>query len=86
MGRFERIYSLSRRFFAPRIRKDFLRDDSGQAILEFIMLMAIAVGVVVVLKDSIRSATVKLWSGLAKRIASPCHDATVCIPEGNFDL
>ena len=64
----------------------FLRDDSGQTIVEFVLLLAVSVSVIAVLKNSIRSLTIKLWEALAKRIAAACHDTQACGAGGEFNL
>jgi Flp pilus assembly pilin Flp len=55
----------------PTFRR-FLKDESGQAILEFVLLLLVTIGVITFLKNNIKSITVKFWSYLAKRIAAPC--------------
>ena len=78
--------SRSKRAWAFRAVQRFLADESGQTIVEFVLLLAISISVVALLKSSIRSITVKIWQNLAKRIAAPCHDAAACGPGDEFNL
>lgn len=66
--------------------KSFYTDDSGQALVEYLLLTAVLIGVLVSLKNSIRTVTIRLWGMLGKRIASPCHDLRACEPGPEFDL
>lgn len=52
--------------------RSFLKDESGQAILEFFLLLLVTIGVVGFLKGSLKSLSVKFWSFLGKKIAAPC--------------
>ena len=63
----------------------FWADESGQTIVEFVLLLAISVSVIALLKNSVRSITVRIWESLAKRIAAPCHEAA-CAPGDEFNL
>lgn len=69
-----------------KVMKDFLRDESGQTIVEFVLLAAVSITVVAVLKNSIRNITVRLWAALGKRIAAPCPDMGACAPGAEFNL
>ena len=64
----------------------FWQDESGQTVLEFVLMLFIAIVVVTVLKESIREFTVRLWSLLARKIAAPCPDSRACPPEEDFQL
>lgn len=61
----------------------FARDDSGQAILEFMLLMLVMISVVTFLKVSVRNLTVRLWSGFGKKIGAACAG---CDAGTDFDL
>lgn len=61
----------------------FLKDESGQAIIEFFLLLLVTIGVVSFLKSGLKRVTVKFWSFLAKRIAAPCP---TCDAGSDFDL
>lgn len=52
--------------------RSFLKDESGQAIIEFFLLMLVTIGVVAFLKNNLKNLTVKFWTFLGKRIAAPC--------------
>jgi Flp pilus assembly pilin Flp len=52
--------------------KTFIEDESGQAMLEYILLVGSAIGLVAMLKTSLNEMTGKLWKMLAKRIAAGC--------------
>ena len=61
----------------------FLADESGQAIIEFMLLLLVLVGIVGSLKMALKKVTAKLWSLFAKRIAAPCP---ACDAGLEFDL
>ena len=64
----------------------FVQDESGQAIVEFVLLAAMSIGVVIFLKDSLKRITVLIWVKLAKKIAAPCPIVEVCAPGEEFDI
>jgi Flp pilus assembly pilin Flp len=61
----------------------FLKDDSGQAIIEFFLLLLVTVLIVSTLKTTLTRLTAKLWSFFAKKIAAPCPS---CDAGVDFDL
>ena len=61
----------------------FLRDESGQAIIEFMLLLLAVIVLIGTLKTSLKSLTAKLWSLLARKIAAPCP---ACDAGAEFDL
>jgi Flp pilus assembly pilin Flp len=61
----------------------FLMDESGQAIVEFMLLMLVIIGIVGALKEGLKRLTVKLWSFFARKIAAPCP---ACDAGEEFDL
>ena len=61
----------------------FLKDESGQAIIEFMLLLLVTVGIMATLKTSLKNLTVKFWTFLAKRISAPCPG---CRSDPEFDL
>lgn len=61
----------------------FLNNQDGQAIVEYVLLLAMALGVLVGMRVSIKRVTARLWSMLAARIAAPCAD---CAAEDDFTL
>jgi Flp pilus assembly pilin Flp len=63
--------------------RHFLKDESGQALIEYALLMLVVVSVVGFMKTSLKELTVKLWVFFAKRIAAPC---ATCDAGTEFDL
>lgn len=61
----------------------FWKDESGQAIVEFFMLLLAVVAIIGALKLSLKTVTVKLWSLFARKIAAPCPS---CDAGAEFDL
>lgn len=60
-----------------------MRDESGQALIEFFLLLLVIVMIVGTMKNGLRWLTVKLWQYMAKRIAAPCPN---CDAGLEFDL
>ncbi len=63
--------------------RHFLKDESGQAIIEYVLLMLAVVSIVGFLKTGLKELTVKIWSFFAKKIAAPC---ATCDAGAEFDL
>jgi Flp pilus assembly pilin Flp len=63
--------------------RQFAEDESGQALVEFFLLLLVIVMIVGTMKNGLRWLTVKLWQYMAKRIAAPCP---VCDAGLEFDL
>lgn len=63
--------------------RSFFQDESGQAIIEFMLLLLVLVGIVGTLKASLKKVTTKLWTLFAKKIAAPCPS---CDAGMEFDL
>lgn len=61
----------------------FLRDESGQAITEFFLLLLATVLIVSTLKNSLTSLTSRLWQFFARKIAAACP---ACDAGADFDL
>ena len=61
----------------------FLKDESGQAIIEFFLLLLVTVLIVSTIKTTLTRLTAKLWSFFAKKIAAPCP---ACDAGVDFDL
>jgi hypothetical protein len=55
-------------------------DDSGQAILEYVLMLSMAVGVVVIIAVGFRRSIFHLWQGFTRDIASACPG---CPPNDN---
>lgn len=66
--------------------KHFLKDESGQALIEYILLAVVSLSVVATLKTLITELTVKIWRVLAKRIAAPCPVVENCDPGDDFNI
>lgn len=63
--------------------RNFVNDESGQAIVEFFLLLLVIVLIVGGMKNSLRTLTAKLWQYMAKKIAAPCP---ACDAGLEFDL
>lgn len=63
--------------------KAFFREESGQAVIEFLLLLLVTIAIVSTLKTSVKKTTAKFWSYLAKKIAAPCPS---CDAGSDFDL
>lgn len=63
--------------------RNFIRDESGQGVLEFMLVLFATVAIVGALKISLKAVTVKLWGMFAKRIAAPCP---ACDAGQEFDI
>lgn len=61
----------------------FFHDESGQAIIEFMLLLLAVIVLIGTLKTSLKMLTAKLWSALARKIAAPCP---ACDAGAEFDL
>ena len=63
--------------------RSFLKDEDGQAIIEFFLLLLVIVMIVGSMKNGLRWLTVKLWQFMARKIAAPCP---ACDAGLEFDL
>ncbi|MGZ3652606.1 MAG: TadE/TadG family type IV pilus assembly protein [Bdellovibrionota bacterium] len=63
--------------------QNFIRDDSGQALIEFFLLLLVIVMIVGTMKNGLRQITAKLWQFMARKIAAPCPS---CDAGLEFDL
>lgn len=63
--------------------KRFIDDESGQAIMEFFLLMLAVVAIVGTLKTTLKTVTVKLWGFFGRKIAAPCP---ACDAGSEFDI
>jgi Flp pilus assembly pilin Flp len=66
-----------------KLLKNFARDESGQALIEFFLLLLVVVLIVGTMKNGLRLITVKLWQFMARKIAAPCPS---CDAGLEFDL
>jgi Flp pilus assembly pilin Flp len=65
------------------IMRRFLKDESGQAIIEFFLILLVTVVVVGTLKTMLTRLTAKLWSFFGRKISAPCP---ACDAGVDFDL
>ncbi len=63
--------------------RSFVKDESGQALIEFFLLLIVIVLIVGTMKNGLRWLTVKLWQFMARKIAAPCPS---CDAGLEFDL
>ena len=61
----------------------FTQDESGQALIEFFLVLLVMVFIVGTMKNGLRWLTVKLWQFMARKIAAPCPG---CDAGLEFDL
>jgi Flp pilus assembly pilin Flp len=61
----------------------FYRDESGQAITEFMLLLLVTIAIVAFMKNELKRVTSRFWVLLARRIAAPCPS---CDSGTEFDL
>ena len=47
-------------------------NDSGQAILEYVLMLSMAVGVVIIIAVGFRRSIFHLWGGFTRDIAAAC--------------
>lgn len=66
-----------------KLLQNFARDESGQALIEFFLLLLVIVAIVGSMKSGLRWLTVKLWQFMARKIAAPC---ATCDAGLEFDL
>lgn len=66
-----------------KLLENFARDESGQALIEFFLLLLVIVAIVGSMKSGLRWLTVKLWQFMARKIAAPCP---TCDAGLEFDL
>ncbi len=64
-----------RKFFQTRLKRhtlDFLVNEDGQAIVEYILTVFLAVVFVGILASGFRASILKLWELIAKEVSSAC--------------
>jgi Flp pilus assembly pilin Flp len=54
------------------VLRKLLFDESGQAIVEYILTLSIAVGIVTIIAKGFRKALFDLWEEMTKQIAAAC--------------
>jgi Flp pilus assembly pilin Flp len=70
------------KFWREAVTK-FLRDESGQAIVEYVLALSIALTIVTILATTLRRSLFKLWEGFAREISAACPD---CPPDPKIRL
>lgn len=63
--------------------RHFLKDESGQAIIEFFLLLLVTILIVGTLKTTLTRLTAKLWGFFGRKIAAPCPG---CDAGVDFDI
>lgn len=63
--------SAALRHFRDRLFRDS-GNDSGQAILEYILMLSLAVTIVGVFATGLRKALAAIWESMARTISAPC--------------
>ncbi len=48
------------------------KSDSGQAVLEYILMLSLAVGVVVIIAVGFRRSIFHVWKGFTRDVAAAC--------------
>ena len=49
-----------------------LREDDGQAIVEYVLALSIVMFLVTIMATGLRNSLLKLWVSYSKQIAAPC--------------
>ncbi|MBC7693440.1 MAG: hypothetical protein H7222_16870 [Methylotenera sp.] len=52
--------------------KHFLHDESGQAVVEYVLILAVVVSIVSIMASSFRKVLFKFWALLSKDITAGC--------------
>lgn len=60
---------------------DALRDDGGQVIVEYIIMLSLAIGVVAIMARAFKGTIIGLWKTFAKEISAACPK---CPPTQSF--
>ena len=53
-------------------KNSFLRKNQGQAVVEYILMMAVVVALIGLLSNGFKNGLVLLWERMAKDISAPC--------------
>jgi len=54
------------------IKNRLLKNDQGQAVVEYVLMLAIVVAMVGVMSTGFRHALISLWRKMARDISAPC--------------
>ena len=52
--------------------KGFFRDDSGQAVVEYVLMVMLALSVVSVIGITFRKTVIRMWEMISKDVAAAC--------------
>lgn len=52
--------------------KGFLGDEQGQAIVEYVLALSIAIAIVVILARGFRTTLIGVWNALGRDVAAAC--------------
>jgi len=55
-----------------KIFQRLIQDDSGQATVEYVLMLGMAVSVISIFTVGVRKTTFKLWSTFIREIAAAC--------------
>ena len=58
-------------------------DESGQAVIEYFLLLIVVISVAGTMKAGIKKLTVRFWGFLGQKIAAPCAS---CSAGANYNL
>jgi Flp pilus assembly pilin Flp len=61
--------------------KAFLRDEGGQAVVEYILAVSVAVAIAAMVGVSFRRTILRLWGAIAQDVTAACPG---CPPESNI--
>lgn len=61
------------------------RSEGGQALVEYVLVLVLAVGVAVLIESITRRSIKKTWKTIAKEIAAPCPTHKGCIPPSSLE-
>ncbi len=52
--------------------RDLLKDEGGQAIVDYVLTLLVVVSVVTILAKGFRTTLLSLWQMMAREISAPC--------------
>jgi hypothetical protein len=56
--------------------------EKGQALVEFLLMLVLAMTVVAILSTGFRRSLFRIWEVITREVGAPCPD---CAPPGNQD-
>lgn len=54
------------------VKNPLLENDRGQAVVEYVLMLAIVVAMIGVMSTGFRRALISLWGKMARDISAPC--------------